>query len=113
MKVEIDEELVVRGVALAAERLLLGEALVERVADAICQRFELVDAAAAAALLDVTPKTLAERHADWGLDKSLAFGATNPRYFVSQVLARAREKVLKGRSPAVPGEIRLSGRAAA
>lgn len=80
-----------------ADRLLAREDLISRIADAIALRLELLTPAEAAAFLDVTTRTLADNHVDWSLDKSIAFGATNPRYFLSQVLERARKKVIKGK----------------
>jgi len=99
MKIEIDDALLVAGVARATAELLAGDALIERIADAVCQRLEMLTPEEAAGLLGVTTRTLADRHVAWGLDKSLAFGASNPRYFLSQVLERARAKVLKGKRP--------------
>ena len=58
---------------------------------------DLLTLAEAAAILEVTKETLATNHIAWGLDKSVAFGLTNPRYFRSQINARAREKVVKGK----------------
>jgi hypothetical protein len=98
MKIEIPEDLVIAGVAAAAEELLTSERLVDRIADAIVARFELLTPEVAAAILEVTPRTLRDQAVQWGLDKSTAFGATNPRYFLSQILERAREKKLKGRA---------------
>jgi hypothetical protein len=103
---DLPAEVIIEGFARAAERVLLSPALVERVADAICLRFELLDPAAAAALLTTTERTLRDNHVEWELDKSTAFGATNPRYFLSQVIDRAKAKVIKGRKPATPQLVR-------
>jgi hypothetical protein len=110
VKIEIEDETIVAGIARAAENLLSADTLIERVADAIALRFELLEPQAAAALLDITPRTLADNHVAWGLDKSVAFGASNPRYFLSQILERARAKVLKGARPA---RLKLEGNQAA
>lgn len=98
MNVHLPDELVIAGVAAAAERLLDGDRLIDRVADAIVQRMELLTPEQAAGMLDVTARTLRDRDAEWGLDKSMAFGPSNPRYFLSQILERARAKKLNGRA---------------
>jgi hypothetical protein len=94
-------DLFLEGVATGVERLLANQKFVDllagKVADAIALRFEILEPEAAAALLGVTARTLNDNHIDWSLDKSLAFGATNPRYFLSQIIERAREKVRKGK----------------
>ena len=97
MNIEISDELIIEGIARATERILSSDELVNRIADAICERLELLDAGEAAAVLGVTTRTLSDRHVDWGLDKSVAFGATSPRYFLSQIIARAHERVIVGR----------------
>lgn len=102
MTIEIPDAAIVEGVARAAETMLASEQLIERVVDAICQRFELVPPDVAAAILGKTPRTLADNHIEWGLDKSVAFGATNPLYFLSQVIERAREKVVKASKAGKP-----------
>jgi len=76
-----------------------GERFIERIADAIAQRFELLDPQAAAALLATTERTLRTNHVEWSLDKSVAFGASNPRYFLSQIIARAKSRVIQGSKP--------------
>ena len=96
----IPAEWFVEGVARGIERGLANNpALIERLADAICVRFELLAPAEAAALLDKTVRTLMDNHIEWGLDKSIAFGIQNPKFFLGQVIARAREKVIKGKQP--------------
>jgi hypothetical protein len=111
--VHIPDELIEAGVATAVERLFAGPAFAERVADAICQRFELLTPEEAAALLGVTKRTLADNHVEWGLDKAVAFGPTNPRYFLSQVLERARQKVIKGRGKVESEKLSVVRKAAA
>ena len=98
MNANLPDELVVQGVAVAVERLLDGDRLIDRIADAIVARFELLTPEQAAAILDVTPRTLNDRRVEWGLDKSIAFGEQNPKYFLTQILDRAREKKLNGRA---------------
>ncbi|MEQ1862802.1 MAG: hypothetical protein ABMA13_23010 [Chthoniobacteraceae bacterium] len=111
MKIEFADELVIEGVARAVERALMSPAMIERVAESISQRFELITPAEAAGLLDKTTRWLRENDRGIGLDKSVAFGATNPMYFLSQVLELARAKVVRGRQ----GEknvVQMKGRAA-
>jgi len=95
------DEIFIEGVARGVRGLLEDEKFLfivaHTTADAIAKRFELVDATEAANLLRVTAKTLADKHVEWGLDKSVAFGAKNPRYFLSQILQRAAEKTVNGR----------------
>lgn len=99
---DLPDELVIEGVARAAERVLFSSnEFAERVADRILERLELLTPTEAAAVLGVSERRLGEVHKAWGLDKSVALGFTNPRYFLSQVLARMREKVVKGNG-AVP-----------
>jgi hypothetical protein len=107
MKIEISDELIVEGVARGIKRALQGDALVNKVADAIALRFELLDPDAAAELLGKTARTLNDNHKEWGLDKSVTFG---PRYFLSQILERARAKVIKGKKSAA---LKLEGSQAA
>lgn len=97
MTIEIPDELITAGVARAAEKFLASEEVVNKIVDAICRRFELLTPEQAASILGVTTRTLADRHVEWGLDKSVAFGATNPFYFLSQILTRARAKIIAGR----------------
>ena len=87
MNVEIPDEILIAGVARAAEALLASENLMDRVAGAIALRLELLEPHAAADLLGVTTRTLQDNHVAWQLDKSLAFGPSNPRYFLSQILS--------------------------
>ncbi|HEV7401483.1 MAG TPA: hypothetical protein VGO11_01100 [Chthoniobacteraceae bacterium] len=101
---EIDREIIVDGVALAIERLLTtgagAERLGELVADAVLKRLELLTPRETAGILDISTRTLEQKHVEWSLDKSVAFGVTNPRYFLSQVIDRAKAKAIKGRKPA-------------
>jgi hypothetical protein len=93
------DELFIEGIARGIQRTLEEDSiwLGGKIADAIAKRFELLDPTEAANLLRVTAKTLADKHVEWGLDKSVAFGAKNPRYFLSQILQRAAEKTVNGR----------------
>ncbi len=94
-------EIFLEGIARGTERLLQSPEFTDRLADKVADRvallFELLEPKVAAGLLDVTTATLNNNHVDWRLDKSVAFGLTNPRFFLSQVIARSREKVLKGK----------------
>jgi hypothetical protein len=95
------EELFIEGVARGVRQMLEDErflfCIAHTTADAIAKRFELLDPTEAANLLRVTAKTLADNHREWGLNKSIAFGAKNPRYFLSEILERAAEKTINGR----------------
>ncbi len=97
MKLEFDDELIIEGVARAAERLLSSEQFMERIVDAIILRFDALTPLEAAKFLDVTTRTLSENHIEWGLDKSVVLGASNPRYFLSQIIARLKTKIVAGR----------------
>lgn len=113
MKIEFADELVIEGVARAVERALLSEAMIERVADTIAQRFELLTPQQAAAILDKSTRWLRENDREIGLDKSVAFGATNPMYFLSQVVELAKAKVVRGRrAEAGKNVVQINGRAA-
>lgn len=95
---QIPAELLIEGVALGIERgLASNPALVDRLADVICSRFELLTPEQAAGMIDVTTRTLSDNHVQWGLDKSVAFGATNPRYFLSQILEIAKARKVNGK----------------
>ena len=65
----------------------------------------------AAGFLTVTTKTLGANHVDWGLDKSIAFGVTNPRYLLSQIVERLKAKMIKGKKPKT--EVKMEGSHAA
>jgi hypothetical protein len=98
---QIPASLLIEGVALGIERGLANNPdLVEKLANTICARFEVLTPAEAAALLGVTTRTLADNHVEWGMEKSVALGTQTPRYFLSQVISRAREKCIKGKRPA-------------
>jgi hypothetical protein len=97
MTTNLPDELVMEGVARAFERVMMSEAFVDRVADRILERMEILTPAEMAAVLGVSERRLGEVHRQWGLDKSTALGSTNPRYFLSQALARMRAKVVRGR----------------
>jgi hypothetical protein len=109
MSLEITPEMMIEAMALGFQRELeksgAMDLFAERVADKICERFELLTPRETAALLDFDERTLREKWQTWGLDKSVAFGASNPRFFLSQVLERARAKVIKGRSQQSPGVV--------
>jgi hypothetical protein len=100
VKVEINDAVLATAIAdNISENLLQSEALIERIADTIVRRFELLTPAEAAFVIgNISKRTLTENHVSWGLDKSVAFGLSNPRYLLSQILHRASEKVIKGRS---------------
>ncbi|HEX3818628.1 MAG TPA: hypothetical protein VHW03_10100, partial [Chthoniobacterales bacterium] len=101
MNLETPNELFLEGVARGVERMLAAPEFTDRLAEAVAEkialRFELLEPAAAAALLDVTAKTLNANHVDWSLDKSVAFGLTNPRFFLTQIVERAKAKVICGK----------------
>lgn len=86
--------------AMGAERAFLRpevqEAIAEAAAVSIAQMFELLDPSAAAGLLGCAEITLQRNHKAWGLDKCVAFGRENPKYFLSQIIARAKAKVEAG-----------------
>lgn len=81
------------------DKLFGSEQLVEKLAETISLRFELLEPEAAAAMLGKTERTLRDNHVAWGLDKSTAFGATNPKYFLTQIIERAKARVIAGRKP--------------
>ncbi len=102
-------EAMARGFQRELERSGAMERLADRVADKICERFEILTPPEAAALLTVAERTLRDNHAEWRLEKSVALGISNPRYFLSQVLARLREKVIKAREGKdEPGKAKLA-----
>lgn len=124
MITESPSEIFLEGVARGTERFLADEQftdrLAEKVAEKIALRFEVLTPKAAAALLEVTERTLGGTvpgheepwHVEHGLDKSIALGTTNPRYFLSQVHEHLKSKVIKGRGNADRG-MRISERRAA
>jgi AraC-like DNA-binding protein len=98
MTLDLPDELIVAAIDRAVSRFLMDDGVIERIADKLSDRFELLTPEQAAAVLGVSERTLTDRQAQWGLDKSLAFGVQQPRYFLSQILERARAKKLNGRS---------------
>jgi hypothetical protein len=94
----IPDELVIAGIARAfagfLERPDVGERLITRLAEI---RSEEMTTAQAAAMLEVHPKTLLKNHVEWGITKSVALGADEPRFFRSQISARLHAKAIKGR----------------
>lgn len=101
--IEVPTELLLDRIAERfVDRLVCDDRFVERVAAAFCSRFELLNPEAAAAVLNVAERTLRMNHTAWGLDKSVAFGPENPRYFLSQILQRARGRVIAGRKNPEP-----------
>jgi hypothetical protein len=97
MTLEIDEKVLGEAIATkVADALLNNQQLIDRIVDGICLRFEILTPAETAALLDVVTRTLGENHVKWGLDKSVALGDQLPRYLLTQVVARLKEKVVKG-----------------
>lgn len=101
MTIEFNDQLIIEGVARAAERILHSEAFIERIADAIALRFEILTPAETAALLSITTRTLGENHVEWELDKSVALGEQLPKYLLSQVIERLKAKKING-SKAAP-----------
>lgn len=95
--ITIPDELMIEGMARAFERVL-APAQVERVCDKIAElRAELLTTAEAAELLRVTPATLLKNHVEWGVTKSVALGADNPRFYRSQILGCVHAKEIRGR----------------
>lgn len=99
MSFSLPDELVIEGVARAfAQRLDadpdLGERLLTRMAEL---RVEVMTPAETATMLSTTVKTLRARHAEWGLEKSVALGPNEPRYFRSQVMAALHAQKVKAR----------------
>lgn len=98
----IPDELVIAGIARAALEFFnapdVRASLVNRIADL---QSEPMTTAQAAAMLGVHPKTLLKNHVEWRLDKSVALGPDEPRFFRSQIMARLKDekKVIKGREP--------------
>ncbi len=93
------EELFIEGVARGVRQMLEDERFRSIIAYEIAKGREILDPAEAADLLRVTVKTLARNHQEWGLKKSMLLGAKNPRYFRSEIMARASEKMINGRRP--------------
>ena len=74
------------------------KAEIARHAEELRDQDDLISPEQAAAMIGVTPATLRAHQREWGLDKSVAFGLNKPRYFRSQIIARAKEQVIKGRN---------------
>jgi len=94
MSTSIADELVIEGVSRAFERVLvsqpdLADRLLTRMAELHC---ELMTPQEAAEMIGVTVPILRANWRDYGLEKSLAFGQNDPRYFRSQVVEAARRK---------------------
>jgi hypothetical protein len=101
MKIDLPEEMMALLVKEVANNLGLRSFLkdeLRRVAAELKDEDDLIPPEKAAAMLCVTPATLRANYVEWGLDKSVAFGHARPFYFRSQIIARAKEKVVKGRS---------------
>ena len=105
MKIEIDNELMIEGVARALSRWLESEPEVgERILTCMAElRSELMTPAETAAALSIAVATLRENWRDYGLEKSTALGPNEPRYFRSQVMMamKRHDKLLRGRAPRV------------
>ncbi len=101
MSLELTKEDLIEAAARGFDRVLSRPENLALLADAITtsvtNHFELVSPAVAASILDKAEITLQRNHVDWGLDKSVAFGRETPLYFLSQILARAKAKVIAGR----------------
>lgn len=92
----ISDALIVEGVALAFTNMLagdVGERILSRIAEL---RAELLTTKEAAELLRVSPKTLRANHVAWKLDKSVALGADEPRFYRAQIMAVVRAREVKG-----------------
>lgn len=104
MSLELTKEDLIEAAARGFERVLSrpeNQAMIaEATATAIAQRFELLEPEAAAALLGKAEVTLRRNHVEWGLDMSLAFGREGNVFFLSQVIERAKAKVIRGRKGA-------------
>lgn len=97
----IPDELLIEGIARGVAGWLREPETADRVARhlADAQLSEVLTTAEAAEMLRVTTKTLLANHVEWELDKSVAMGADNPRFYRSQILARLRAKEVKGSKP--------------
>jgi hypothetical protein len=106
------DELLIEGVARGIQRTLESKQYVDLIAEktaaALALEFEILTPRQAAVLLDVTKDTLQINHIEWGLDKSLALGPKNPRYLLSQIIERLKEKVVKGRRPIADCGLRIA-----
>lgn len=101
MSMEIPPELIIEGIARAVGGWLARPEVEERIVNRVAElRSELMTTAEASDLLRVCTKTLKANHVEWEMDKSVALGANEPRFFRSQVMERMKSKVVKGRRPA-------------
>jgi hypothetical protein len=98
---ELDPEHIIEGVARAFERAIaadpkLEQRLLERMAEL---RSELMIPGEAAKMIGCTTATLLRNWKVWGLEKSTAFGPTEPRFFRTQIMEASRDaaKLLRGR----------------
>jgi hypothetical protein len=94
----IPDELVVAGIERAFSAWLQKPEVEARMIDRLAEiRAEEMTTAQAAEMLEVHPKTLLKKHVEWGITKSVALGADEPRFFRSQISARLKAKAIKGR----------------
>lgn len=100
MSIEIPPEFVIEGVSRAFDRFLagqpdLGEKLLLHMAELRC---ELLTVDEVAAMLQLSREVVRKNYREYGLDKSMALGPNEPRYFRSQVVAAMKRagKVLNG-----------------
>lgn len=95
----IPDELIIEGAARAfaafLDRADVGERIVARIAEL---RAELMTTAEAAELLRCSTKTLRSNHVEWGITKSVALGADEPRFYRSQIMERVRAKEINGQA---------------
>lgn len=96
----IADELVIEGIAKAFGAFLdkpeIGERLIAKMAEL---RSELMTTQEAADMLRIAPKTLRANHVEWKIDKSVALGPDEPRWYRAQIMARVRAKEVKGSAP--------------
>lgn len=101
MSLELTKEDLIEAAARGFERVLSKPEnqamLAEAAARSLANLFELLSPAAAAELLGKSEIVLRRNHVEWGLEKSVAFGREGERFFLSQILAAARSKVIAGR----------------
>jgi hypothetical protein len=100
MSIELTHEDMMEAMARGFERVFsapeMREVVATALADGIGLQMELLSPSGAAELLGCDESTLRRNHRAWGLDKSVRFGRETPFYFLSQIVARAREKVIEG-----------------
>jgi hypothetical protein len=101
MSLELTKEDLIEAAARGFERVLSRPEnqamLAEAAASSLANLFEMLSPAAAAELLGKSEVVLRRNHVEWGLDKSVAFGREGERFFLSQIIAAAREKMISGR----------------